>query len=90
MTQLNDNAYTITSTGANTFTLRNADNTANIDSTSYGAYSSGGFVTYGGGDMLPRMKFPYRVHRINLQAKGDASMPTNMFVGSWLIIPSSP
>ena len=26
--------------------------------------------------------FPYRVHRINLQAKGDASMPTNMFVGS--------
>lgn len=33
------------------------------------------------GHMLPRMKFPYRVHRINLQAKGDANMPTNMFVG---------
>ncbi len=34
------------------------------------------------GHMLPRMRFPYRVHRINLQAKGDESMPTNMFVGS--------
>ncbi len=33
------------------------------------------------GIMLPRMQFPYRMHRINLQAKGDAVMPTNMFVG---------
>lgn len=37
--------------------------------------------------MLPRMQFPYRMHRINLQAKGDAVMPTNMFVGH-LIEPS--
>lgn len=32
--------------------------------------------------MLPRMKWPFRTHRINLQAKADGSMPTDMFVGN--------
>lgn len=34
------------------------------------------------GHMLPPMDWPYRVHRINLQAKADGSMPTNQFVGT--------
>ncbi len=34
------------------------------------------------GHQLPLMNWPYRVHRINLRAKGDTSMPTNQFVGT--------
>lgn len=46
MTEVNLQAFTIknVNTGANTFELRNEADTANIDSTAYGAYSSGGIV----------------------------------------------
>jgi hypothetical protein len=37
----------------------------------------------GSGHQLPRMKFPYRTHRLNLQAKDDGSMPSPArFVGN--------
>lgn len=37
----------------------------------------------GSGQMIPRMKFPFRFHSINLQSKTDSSMPTTpLFFGT--------
>jgi Flp pilus assembly protein TadG len=44
MTQINNNAYTVANKTTNTFQLRNAANTANINSSTYSNYSSGGAI----------------------------------------------
>jgi hypothetical protein len=44
MTQLNDNAYSVVKTGADTFTLKDPDTLVDINSTGYTAYSSGGYL----------------------------------------------
>lgn len=42
MTELNNNRYEIANVTTHTFSLKNADTSADIDSTSFGAYTSGG------------------------------------------------
>lgn len=76
MTELNNKSYRIAVNDADHFHLHEVGTLNDINSTSYHAYISGGQVSYGGGDMMPRIKFPYRAWEINLKAKDDGSFPT--------------
>lgn len=44
MTQLNNKVYVVANATTNTFSLRNADNSANVSSSGYNSYSSGGTI----------------------------------------------
>ncbi len=77
MTELNNRSFRITVVNDNSFELHEvAAPYNNINSTSYHAYTSGGQVSYGGGDMMPRIAFPYRAWEVNLKAKDDSNFPT--------------
>lgn len=82
MIELNNKSFKIVSEDANHFHLHDINTLTDIDTSSYGVYTGGGVASHGGGEMMPRIKFPYRMWEINLKGKDDADFPsTPMFRG---------